>query len=408
MRLIFLTHQYPYPLFHAGVIATYNLIKQLCAHAHEIILVAISDQPHAIPDGGDDLAEHVAHLERLRRPCLTTASGALTNLFASKPYTLSKYHFRHDENLLADLVERHHPDLVYCDHLHTAHHGVLLKNRCKLPILLHQHNVESTIMNRLAHEHRNPAVRLFAKIQYRKLIRYESRIIGEFDRVIALTDKDKQAFEQMNAGARVVAIPHGIDLAYFLPGPESEEERAILTAGSLHWLPNQEGARWFLDEVFPRIIAQEPRAKFYLVGNAPPKDLVARASERIIVTGLVDDVRPYHDRAQVFVVPLHIGSGMRMKILNAFAMEKAVVSTPVGAEGLTCRDGEHILIAQDPGAFADAVVKLIRTPELRQRLGKNGRELVEREYSWGGVTRRICDVLDEVVRDSGEKATTSG
>jgi len=404
MRLLLLTHQYPYPLIHAGVIATYNLIKQLHACGHEIILIAISDLPYSGgAEVGDDLPKHVIHQERLRRRCLSSAFGAFANLFSPTPYTLSKYHFREDEELLAGLAEHLHPDLIYCDHLHTARHGVLLKKRCGLPALLHQHNVESIIMGRLAHEHRNRAIRLFARTQYRKLLRYESRTIGEFDRVIALTDKDKQVFEQMNAHARVAAIPHGIDLSYFHPGPDSEEEGAIVTAGSMHWPPNQEGARWFLDKVFPRIVAQQPKAKFYLVGNAPPPDIVARASDRIIVTGFVDDVRPHHDRAQVFVVPLHIGSGMRMKILNALAMEKAVVSTPVGSEGLTCRDGEHILVAESPDAFAAAVVKLFRDPDLRRRLGKNGRQLVERDYSWPGVTRRICDLLDEMVRESKTK-----
>jgi glycosyltransferase involved in cell wall biosynthesis len=192
-------------------------------------------------------------------------------------------------------------------------------------------------------------------------------------------------------------IPTGVDTEYFQPSPEPEQPDTTVFTGSMDWMPNEDGVIYFVEKILPLIHRDIPNAAFWAVGRRPPRRVQALASGNVIVTGAVDDIRPYLGKAAVCVVPLRSGSGTRIKIFEAMAMGKAVVSTTMGAEGLPVRHGENIVLADDPADFARQVVQLLRDQQRRAQLGRAARQLVEENYGWPSVAAHFDQILQGVL-----------
>ena len=261
-----------------------------------------------------------------------------------------------------------------------------------------EHNVEHLIWKRLAAVERRPWRRLPLEVEWRKMRRWEARACARADLTIAVSEQDRDLLAEVAPGARVVAIPTGVDTSYFTPNRHQERAGALVFTGSMDWYPNEDGLVDFLEATLPLIRRQVPEASLTVVGRNPStrlRDAAARAG--VEVTGTVDDVRPYVARGSVYVVPLRVGGGTRLKIFEALAMGKPVVSTTVGAEGLPLVPGEHFLAADEPARFAGAVVSLLQDPVRRRALGAAGRRLVEERYSWPQVAREFESRFREVI-----------
>lgn len=254
------------------------------------------------------------------------------------------------------------------------------------PTLLFSHNIEHAIWRRLAAVERRPARRLLLAIEWRKMRRAEARACGRAAATVAVSEGDAALLSSLAPAARVSSIPTGVDTVYFTPPPARRARPEIVFVGSMDWHPNEDAALLFLEAILPSIRKEIPEATFSIVGRNPGARLRARAATDFArVTGTVPDVRPYLAEAAVCVVPLRVGGGTRLKIFEALAMGKAVVSTTVGAEGLPLVDGVHYLRADTPDRFARAVVTLLRDPERRAALGAAGRALVESRHGWARV-----------------------
>lgn len=190
-------------------------------------------------------------------------------------------------------------------------------------------------------------------------------------------------------GALTRSVPNGVDVAYFLPADEPEDPEAIVFTGLMKYRPNVDAAVYFVRDVLPKILATRPNAMFYIVGGEPPEEVKALAGKNVVVTGRVPDVRPYVRRAAVFVVPLRMGSGTRLKVLEGLAMNKAMVSTSLGCEGIDVENGKHLLIADDPGTFAAAVLRVMSDRQLARQLSSEGRDLVNRSYRWETIVNEL-------------------
>jgi glycosyltransferase involved in cell wall biosynthesis len=215
---------------------------------------------------------------------------------------------------------------------------------------------------------------------------------------IAVSEDDRLRLESIAPGIRATSIPTGVDTKYFAPTPNRERPGRLVFSGSMDWHPNEDAVLYFADAILPRIRAEVPDAALTVVGRNPTarlREVAERAG--IHVTGTVDDVRPSIDEAAVYVVPLRAGGGTRLKIFEALAMAKPVVSTTVGAEGLALESGRHFVAADDPETFAGAVVSLLRDPARRRALGTAGRDLVETYYSWPTIARQFEERCEEVV-----------
>ncbi len=268
----------------------------------------------------------------------------------------------------------------------------------EVPAVMFAHNVEHMIWRRLRDVERRPWRRVLLELEWRKLRRCEARVCERVDLTIAVSDTDRGLLAARAPGARVSAIPTGVDVDYFAPNGTAEAPGHLVFTGSMDWYPNEDGVLHFVEAILPGIRRELPETALTVVGRNPsPRLRAAAARAGVRVTGLVEDVRPFVAEAAVYVVPLRIGGGTRLKIFEALAMAKPVVSTGVGAEGLPLVAGEHFVRADDPEDFARAVVALLRDPARRRALGAAGRRLVAERYAWSRVAREFETQCEEVL-----------
>jgi glycosyltransferase involved in cell wall biosynthesis len=251
--------------------------------------------------------------------------------------------------------------------------------------VLRLHNVESVLAARFAKTAIFP-LNLYVQDQARRMRAFERRACRQADLCLAITQVDADRVIQLAPEACVSVSPAGVDLERYYPKPMSEEPRTVVFVGALDWPPNADAIRWFRSKVWTRIAQEEPTASWLVVGKSPPADILHWPEEdrNIQVTGFVEDVRPYLDRAAVVVVPLRSGGGMRLKILEAMAAGKAVVSTPMGAEGISAKNGEEIVLANADRSFGVEVLRLLRDSAERNRIAKAARVWVE-GFGWDRI-----------------------
>jgi len=278
----------------------------------------------------------------------------------------------------------------------------------RVPLVLFEHNVEHMIWQRMAGLERRPLHRALLEIEAWKVRRAERRGCSAADLVIAVSADDRERLHRLAPRSRCVAIPTGVDTSYFQPAGAPEARNRLVFTGSMDWYPNEDAILYFAEAILPRIRAEVPDVTLSVVGRNPSARLrEAAVRAGIVVTGTVDDVRPYIDEAALYIVPLRAGGGTRLKIFEALAMGKAVVSTRVGAEGLALTPGRDVAIADQPDAFASAVATLLRDPARRSALGRAGRQLVQRRYSWEQVSSEFEQHCQTATRIRRETSGTS-
>lgn len=257
-----------------------------------------------------------------------------------------------------------------------------------VPLVFFAHNVEHMIWKRLSSVEHRRWLRPLLEMEWRKMRRYEAEACRRARLTVSVSEHDRAQLEANAPGAMVCSVPTGVDVGYFRPNGRGAGAMRLVFTGSMDWHPNEDAILYFIKEMLPAIRREIPDAALTVVGRNPSLRLQEAARDAgVSVTGTVDDVRPYVDAASVYVVPLRIGGGTRLKIFEALAMGKAVVSTSIGAEGLPLVSGEHFLCADEPASFAAAVVGLLRDPARRLSLGEAGRRLTEERYGWPQVAR---------------------
>jgi glycosyltransferase involved in cell wall biosynthesis len=284
--------------------------------------------------------------------------------------------------------------LIVCDFLVPA---VNLPEDLPCPAVIFTHNVESEIWRRHTETQTGWLARQLYRSQYRRMLRFEGRTLRRFDGVLAVSDADRETFARLYPGVvrqPVSVVATGVDTEYFAPAADNPESHRLVFTGSMDWLPNEDAMSYFCRDILPLVRAEAPDVTLSIVGRAPTPTVSALAADAgIVVTGRVEDVRPHMQEAAVYIVPLRIGGGTRLKIFEAMAMGKAVVSTTVGAEGLPVTDGEHVVLADTPVAFADAILGLFRDRARRARLEAAARALVVDRYDWSAVAGQLEAVL---------------
>ena len=304
------------------------------------------------------------------------------------------------------LIENGDVDVCVADFLFAAG-NVPLQGRT--PVVLFEHNVEYLIWKRLCDIEKVPWRRALLEIEWRKLRAREAAACRYADLTIAVSDDDCRRLGALAPEANITWIPTGVDIDYFQPQPDRERPAHLVFSGSMDWHPNEDAVRYFIADILPLIRNDIPAVTFSIVGRNPSDELRAvGAASGVEVTGTLDDIRPALAGAAVCVVPLRAGSGTRLKIFEALAMGKAVVSTTLGAEGLTLESGRHFVAADGAQPFADAVVALLRDPERRRRIAEEGRAMVEARHSWAQVARPFERQCQSAVDIHGQFGTVTG
>jgi len=399
MKTLWVNSNFMHPTTKGGQIRTLEMLRRL-HRRHEIHYVAIANP--ALPEGPARAHEysHKAYPFAYRVPDKTSPAFYLElarGLVSSVPVAVERFHPPGMRAFLEDLIRKEKFECAVVDHLAPTAY---------FPDLAHavffQHNVETMIWRRHV-EHASGALkRAYFQLQAGRMYGYERRVSREAGHIVAVSRNDADEMRRLFDVTRVTAIPTGVDIQYFLPpdprpaGPSAD----LVFVGSMDWLPNVDGMTYFVKEVLPLIRRIRPQTTLAIVGRTPPPKIAQFAVEdpRIQVTGTVPDIRPYLWGGAVSIVPLRIGGGTRLKIYEAMAAKIPVVSTTVGAEGLTAHPPVDIRIADAPQEFADRCLELLAEPSARERVASAAWEMVNANFSWEQVSRCFERVMEAAPR----------
>ncbi len=412
MRILWVKADKLLPVQNGGNIRTYHVLRHLSAR-HELTFFSYYG---GAPDPG-----YERELQRQVPGAVAVSTGKrelagaaraldyLAHLGAHPPYAVSRFADAKVRRQLQAWFCEQRFDVAVCDFLDAA---VNFPGNLNLPSVLFQHNVESEIWRRHAATADNPAKQVMYRMEFRKMLRYERAAVCKFHHVIAVSEGDRALMMRWVDGDRVTVVPTGVDLAEYRPQAAASDKAVsdanasaplITFVGAMDWEPNIDGVEYFCSEIWPAIKAEVPRARFRIVGRNPGARVQKWASKSsqddaaVEVTGRVPSVVEHLRQSAVVIVPLRIGGGTRLKIYEAMATAKAVVSTTVGAEGLDVHHGRDILLADDPRSFAQAVIMLLRDVELRRRYEAAAAETAAR-YDWPVIGERFAGVLQSVAQ----------
>jgi glycosyltransferase involved in cell wall biosynthesis len=404
MRMLWVKIGGLWPPNTGGRLRSFHLISELSRRNRVTVMTT-----HAPGEDPQALAAHLPHAAEVvsvpyRIPKAGSgrfAAALLQSWLSTRPVDLLKSHVPGLAHEVRRRLASGNVDVCVADFfIATAN----VPMTTPVPVVFFAHNVEYMIWKRLCEAEQRPLRHLLLQLEWRKMRRSEARACAQADMTLAVSEVDRVILSADAPDATIHAIPTGVDTSYFAPGDSEEVPGTLVFTGSMDWYPNEDAVLYFLESILPRIRHTAPGASFTIVGRNPTPRVVAAAaaSAGVRVTGTVDDVRPNIAQAAVHVVPLRVGSGTRLKIFEALALGKAVVSTTVGAEGLPLVSGQHFIREDDPAGFAAAVVALLQDPLRRRSLGAAGRELVETSYSWSQVARELESRCAQAVAGKSE------
>jgi len=392
VKILWLGPGFLHPATRGGQIRTLEMLRRLHTR-HEIHYVGLHDGSGEALERSSEYCSKAWPVPYVLAPRDSARFWIQTArfLFSKLPVVVARKRSRAAGQFVERLLREQGFDLVVCDFLTPTVHLPPAQ-----PFVLVEHNVETVLWRRYAEQATDPAARLFFRLQAERMLRFECGACRRATQVITVSEADAASLREMCGVSHASAIPTGVDAARFArpsapaPAPASD----VLFVGSMDWLPNIDGVRWFVREVLPRIRQRVPQCSLTIAGRHPPASIreLATADSRIRVTGTVDDIRPYLWAASVSVVPLRIGGGTRLKIYEAMAAGIPVVSTTIGAEGLDVSSPMNIRIADTAEAFADACVELLADPAECARQAAAA-ALVSERFSWETVAARFEEIV---------------
>ncbi|NLN79483.1 MAG: glycosyltransferase [Armatimonadetes bacterium] len=396
MRVLFLAHLFPLPLDSGGKIKSYHTLRILSS-AHDVYCISyLRDEVEAQRIG--ELRGLCEGIEvPLKRGIGRKMSDILGSITSGRSFIISRDYRRDMHRVVQDAIRRFKPDIIHIDHLQMAQ---FVDFDGSYKIVLDNHNVESMIIRRVAETSENALVRAYAGLEWPKLQNYELDVCRRSNLVLMVSEQDKISLHDLDSSIlNVEAVPIGVDIDHFQPVVRTPGSKTILSIGTMHWPPNIDSMLYFYRDILPLVCDRVPDCSLTIAGQKPVDSIRALANDpRVTVIGYVDDDRKLSSECGAFIVPLRSGSGVRVKILNALAMGLPVVSTSIGAEGLAVKSGEHLMIADSPAEFAQAVIDVLQNPELAANLGSNGRKLVCEKYSWERVGERLLSLYAELAQ----------
>ncbi|MDH7602673.1 MAG: glycosyltransferase family 4 protein [Armatimonadota bacterium] len=410
MRILFLAHLFPIPADSGGKIKSLCTIRALASrHTVRVLAYVRNEAERASTSELAKMCDGV-DIVPFHRSRAGDATCALASILLGRSYIVTRDFRREMLERLRGIIREFKPDVLHVDHLQMAQ---FVDSDRTCSVVLDEHNVEYLIVKRISQTSSSSLVRAYARLEWPKLKTFESEACRKADLVLAVSDQDAEEIRRLSTSDKrsrtydrcpaVETVPIGVDTASISPVKRNPDSKNILFLGTMYWPPNIDCVLYFYREILPIVRQTIPDCSFTIAGQRPPR--IIKELERdpnVRVTGYVADPREAAANCGVFVVPLRSGSGVRVKILDALAMGLPVVSTSIGAEGLAVNSGEHLLIADDPEEFAEAVVKVLTDKNLAEALGSQGRTLVQCEYSWEVVGQQLLDVYDKHLGSQGQ------
>lgn len=381
LKILFVCNKSPWPTREGGPIAMNQLIEGLADAGHKVKVLAINTNKYSVkPEEIPEKYKQKTGIELVYVNLAFRPIPAFLNLFSTKSYHVERFITSAFEAKLKNILQSDDFDIVQFETLYQAPYIDLIRKMSKAKIVLRAHNIEHLIWKRVSENQSNPLKGFYIGHLARTLENYEKRIISKFDGVLPITEKDAKFFRKFT-DKTVMALPFGLDASKLNKLNDEKPEKALFHIGSMNWMPNEEGIKWFIDEVWPKIEINLPDLKLYLAGREMPEWLNKLNRKNIIVVGEVDDAHEFIKSKAISIAPLFSGSGIRIKIIESMALGKAVVSTNIGAEGINVENGKNIFLADNADKFYNAIKQLLDNEELISDLGKNAKELIFNEHN---------------------------
>jgi len=385
------------PVDTGGKIRSYNILCHLARSHHVTLLSYYGGQRDQAYENAIQKEFPGAETVYTAAPESTIQQGIdyLFRLGRSAPYAVSKFTDPAVQEAVARRLVPQSVDVAVCDFLSASRN---FPKELEVATVLFQHNVETALWRRMASTETNWVKRQAYRIEATKMARHERQALTQFHHVIAVSEHDRQQMLKMNPNCAITVVPTGVDTQkYAVAPPAQADPPRIIFTGSMDWEPNIDAVSYFCEQIFPRVRAEWPKAIFQIVGRNPHPKVKRLASDSVEVTGTVPSVADYLRDATVVIVPLRIGGGTRLKIFEAMAMGKAMVSTSIGAEGLEVLSGRDIILADTPSEFAEAILLLLRDAAVRRKYEEAAVKLAS-QYDWSRIAQSFANVLQATMQ----------
>jgi polysaccharide biosynthesis protein PslH len=392
MKILQLCNKVPYPPKDGGSIAICNLTEAFADNNQQVTLMAMSTNKHpaainSIP------AYYSSKIEFVYVPVNTNIRPIylLRNLvFSSTPYNAERFITVEFKNALENLLSKNTFDVIQLEGLYLVPYIPVIRKNSKALIILRAHNVEHEIWERVKLNTINPLKKFYFGILARRMAKFEKEAINKYDLLIPISDKDNQYFQSQGNLMPSMVIPVGIPDIFFNEKTNLAKPTSIFFIGALDWAPNQDGLVWFIDSIWKTLKLRRPDISFHIAGRNAPKWIIKKCNDnRIIYHGEVEDAKIFFDEQQIMVVPLFAGSGLRVKIIEAMARSRVIVSTPIGAEGIDVVNEKHLIIAENSVIFLQAIEKLMDDQKLYSEMGENAFTLAKQKYNNTTIAIRL-------------------
>lgn len=399
MKILILSNRVPFPQNGGYPIVVRNTILGLVNEGHQVSVFTLSNKNQRTTlDGDDELIRRIYYVAYDVDLKLSFWDFVL-NLLGRKTYNVDRFYDTGFERLLTEELKRVKYDIIQFEGLFMSAYLPAIRKASSAKLIYRAHNIEHLIWKRLSEQKNDPIKKTYLRLLAKRIKNYELKYLNNFDAIATLTQQDKQMMIEYATKVPIEVMPVGIDLARYKPDYSKTEFPSLFFLGALDWMPNREGMEWFLDNFSSDIINGELRVKLYVGGrNIPEAFDEYEAMGKIFIQGEVDDALEFVNSKSIMVVPLLSGGGMRVKIVEGMAMQKCIITTTLGAEGLNYENGYNILIANDRQEFFNAIKHCIGDEEFCKRIGINARHLIEREHDTNVVTAKFIKFYQQILQ----------
>lgn len=399
MKVLQLCIKPPYPPVDGGTLAMHCVTQGLLAQGCEVKVLSFCTDKHPVREKemGTEYREKTG-FEAVYVDLNVHLVDAAVALLCGESYHVKRYESKAFKAKLAEVLESEKYDVVHLESLFLTPYVELIRQRSDAKVVLRSHNVEHQIWERVAASTKSPLKRWYLKHLALALKVYETAHLNDYDALVSITQNDADYFRKNGCRKPLYSIPFGVEVPPMVR--RDCEPQSLFHLGSMDWLPNVEGVEWFLREVWPKVHEALPGVRLYLAGRKMPERLMKLQSEGVTVVGEVPDAMDFIATKQINVVPLLSGSGIRVKIIEAMAAGKAVVATTVGAQGIDCRDGEEVLIADTAEDFVRQIRHCVEDPLYSQKIGENAAKLVAEKYNPDQQAQTLVQIYNKVVNNN--------
>lgn len=397
MEILIISKKIPYPEKDGESIAIMSLLTEFINQGHSVTLFSIETKKHPLSPAFNEIAKNKGfHFYSEYIDSSVTIVGIAANIFSSKPYHASRFYSKKVKEKLNEILSEDKFDLIQLEGLYLCEYIIGLRKRCSAKIVLRSHNIESNIWKKLSFNEKNPFKKLFFKWQSNKLLKLETQQLGQLDAIVPISVSDYKWYQQRVGSKPLLYIPTGINLKN-IGISRQIDKYSLYFIGALDWLPNLEGLRWFLSDVFPHIIAKNERIFLHVAGRNMPIDMQNKNLKNVKFYGEIEDAADFIKDKFICIVPLFSGSGLKIKIIEAWQYGKLVITTPVGAEGLPESPEKLYISAENEMIFCNKILEAVENFEESLALAEKAKKFAEQNLDNEKLTEKLSSFYKSLI-----------